>query len=78
MLRSRISVQRPEKLPCAWAGDGQTTENLHRELEEVAVRSGWTIVGAYEDAGVSGADGRDKRPAFDRLCKDAARRKLMS
>jgi DNA invertase Pin-like site-specific DNA recombinase len=56
--------------------DGQTTENLHRELEEVAVRSGWTIVGAYEDAGVSGADGRDKRPAFDRLCKDAARRRF--
>src|SRR4051794_33501086 len=56
--------------------DGQTTENQRRELEEVATRSGWTIVGVYEAAGVSGANGRDKRPAFDRLCKDAARRKF--
>jgi DNA invertase Pin-like site-specific DNA recombinase len=27
----------------------------------------------YRDHGVSGAKGRDKRPAFDKLCKDAAR-----
>jgi len=56
--------------------DGQTTENQHRELEDVAARSGWTVVGVYEDAGVSGAKGRDKRPAFDKLCRDAARRKF--
>ena len=30
----------------------------------------------YEDAGISGARGRDKRPAFDKLNKDAARRKF--
>src|SRR3954454_20501218 len=35
-----------------------------------------TVVGVYEDAGVSGAKGRDKRPAFDKLCRDAARRKF--
>src|SRR4051812_44749304 len=56
--------------------DGQTTENQRRELEDVAARSGWTVVGVYEDAGVSGAKGRDKRPAFDKLCRDAARRKF--
>lgn len=54
--------------------DGQTTENQRRELDLVAQRSGWDIVEVYEDRGVSGAKGRDKRPAFDRLCKDAARR----
>jgi DNA invertase Pin-like site-specific DNA recombinase len=54
----------------------QTTDNQHRELEEVASRSGWNIVEVYEDAGISGAKGRDKRPAFDRLCKDASRRKF--
>jgi DNA invertase Pin-like site-specific DNA recombinase len=54
----------------------QTTENQRRELEAVAVRSGWEIVGVYEDAGVSGAKGRDKRPAFDRLMRDATARKL--
>ena len=51
----------------------QTSENQRRELEEVAQRSGWEIVAVYEDAGVSGAKGRDKRPAFDKLNKDAAR-----
>ena len=56
--------------------DEQTTENQRRELEEVAARSGWTIVEVYEDAGISGAKGRDQRPAFDRLCKDASRRKF--
>ena len=56
--------------------DGQTTENQRRELEDVAARSGWTIVGVYEDAGVSGAKGRDKRPAFDVLCRAATRREF--
>jgi DNA invertase Pin-like site-specific DNA recombinase len=56
--------------------DGQTTENQRRELEAVAARSGWEIVGFYEDAGISGAKGRDKRPGFDRLLKDATARKI--
>jgi DNA invertase Pin-like site-specific DNA recombinase len=30
----------------------------------------------YVDHGISGAKGRDKRPAFDRMCQDAARGKL--
>ncbi len=56
--------------------DSQTTANQRRELEAVAARSGWTVVGYYEDAGISGAKGRDKRPAFDRLMKDATARKI--
>ena len=56
--------------------DGQTTTNQRRELEAVAARSGWEIVGFYEDAGISGAKGRDKRPGFDRLLKDATARKI--
>jgi len=56
--------------------DGQTTENQRLELEGVAQRSGWEIVGVYEDHGISGSKGRDKRPEFDRLCKDATRRKF--
>lgn len=55
---------------------GQTTENQRRELEAVAARSGWQIVRFYEDAGISGAKGRDKRPGFDRLLKDATARKI--
>jgi hypothetical protein len=30
----------------------------------------------YEDAGISGSRGRDRRPAFDRLLKDATRRRF--
>jgi DNA invertase Pin-like site-specific DNA recombinase len=56
--------------------DSQTTENQRRELEAVAVRSGWQVVGFYEDAGISGAKGRDKRPGFDRLLRDATARKV--
>lgn len=54
----------------------QTTENQRRELEHVAERAGWIIAEVYEDAGISGAKGRDLRPAFDRLLKDAARRRF--
>ena len=56
--------------------DGQTTENQRRELEAIAARSGWEVVGFYEDAGISGAKGRDKRPGFDRLLKDVTNRKV--
>ena len=56
--------------------DGQTTENQRRELGAVAAHRGWDVVDVYEDAGISGAKGRDGRPAFDRLCKDAARRRF--
>ena len=54
----------------------QTTENQRRELEQVAKRSGWDVVEIYEDAGISGANGREKRPAFDKLLKDASRREF--
>ncbi len=51
--------------------NGQTTENQRRELEMVATQRGWKVVATYEDAGISGAKGRDKRPGFDRMLKDA-------
>ena len=54
----------------------QTTENQRLELVAAAKRSGWEIVEIYEDAGVSGAKGRDKRPEFDRLLKGAVRREF--
>lgn len=56
--------------------DGQTTENQRLLLAEVAERRGWSVVAVYEDAGISGAKGREKRPAFDRMLKDAARRRF--
>jgi DNA invertase Pin-like site-specific DNA recombinase len=55
---------------------GQTCENQRKELLRVAKHRGWQIVETYIDHGISGAKGRDKRPAFDRLCNDAAHGKL--
>lgn len=56
--------------------DNQTTANQERELRAVADRMGYEIVKVYRDHGISGAKGRDLRPAFDALCKDAARRQF--
>jgi len=53
--------------------NGQTTLNQQRELEQVAANSGWEIVRVYQDEGISGAKGRDKRPAYDELLRDATR-----
>jgi DNA invertase Pin-like site-specific DNA recombinase len=54
----------------------QTTANQERELREVASRMGCEIVHVYKDHGISGAKGRDRRPEFDRLLRDAAQRKF--
>ena len=54
----------------------QTTANQERELREIAGRMGCEIVKVYKDHGISGAKGRDKRPAFDKLCRYAARREF--
>jgi DNA invertase Pin-like site-specific DNA recombinase len=52
----------------------QTTANQERELRQAAERAGWQVTRVYKDHGISGAKGRDKRPAFDALHKAAARR----
>ena len=54
----------------------QTTANQECEPREIASRMGCEIVKVYRDHGISGAKGRDKRPAFDKLCRDAARREF--
>ena len=41
-----------------------------------AGRRGCEIVKVYKDHGVSGAKGRDKRPGFDALCRDATKRQF--
>ena len=59
-----------------------STRNGHQEpevqlmaLRRVAERARWQVVEEYVDHGISGANVRDKRPAFDRLLKDATRRR---
>jgi DNA invertase Pin-like site-specific DNA recombinase len=54
----------------------QNTDNQELELRQIAERAGWQVVKVYKDQGISGAKGRDQRPAFDALWKDACGRKL--
>jgi DNA invertase Pin-like site-specific DNA recombinase len=54
----------------------QTTANQRLELERWAIAHGYQVVAVYEDHGISGAKGRDRRPEFDRALKDATRRKF--
>ena len=56
--------------------DGQTCENQERELRTSAARMGHEVVAVYRDDGISGARGRDRRPGFDALHRDIARRKF--
>lgn len=56
--------------------DGQTVENQRLVLQQVAERRGWGVVRSYEDSGISGAKGRDKRPGLDGALKDAVRRRF--
>jgi DNA invertase Pin-like site-specific DNA recombinase len=48
----------------------QTTENQLRELTSYCDRMGYEVVKVYEDE-VSGSKTREKRPAYNELCKDA-------
>lgn len=56
--------------------DQQTVQNQLDVLHEVARRSGWDVVHVFADEGISGANGRDKRPAFDALLKAISRREI--
>ncbi len=54
----------------------QNVDNQTQELERLAALRGWTIVTTYRDEGISGAKGRDGRPALDQMLKAATRREF--
>ena len=54
----------------------QTTANQERELRQVAERMGCEVVKVYKDHGISGVKRRDRRPAFDAMCRDATKRQF--
>jgi DNA invertase Pin-like site-specific DNA recombinase len=53
----------------------QTTENQLRELTSYCDRMGYEVVKVYEDE-VSGSKTREKRPAYNQMCKDAFLKKF--
>ena len=63
-------------LYCRVSTDNQTVENQLIQLREVALRNGWEVVNEYCDEGISGAKGRDQRPAFNELLKAANRKQF--
>src|SRR5215468_3554095 len=58
------------------SSDAQSTDMQRHELSAWAERAGHSVVKVYEDQGISGAKGRDKRPAFDAMLKGAVRREF--
>lgn len=58
------------------SSDGQSVNLQLAELREVAERRGWEIVKEFTDKGISGAKGRDQRPALDAMLKAAIRREF--
>lgn len=54
----------------------QTPENQLQELRAVATRMGWQVLDEYIDHGISGAKGRDQRPAYDQLYGAIVRREV--
>jgi len=56
--------------------DKQTVGNQVAVLRQIAKRRGWEVVEQYDDAGISGSKGRERRPGLDQMLKDASRRKF--
>lgn len=53
----------------------QSTDRQRAALAEVAKHRGWQVT-VFEDAGISGAKGRDQRPALDAMLRDVTRGKF--
>src|SRR5713226_7822194 len=68
-LRSREVSMKHVAIYLRVSTSKQDTDNQRRQLEAVAERSGWKVVKVYEDAGISGAKGRDQRPGLDAMMK---------
>lgn len=56
--------------------DQQTTDNQKLELQAVAERLGWNIVAILADHAISGAKGREQRPAFNQLMTMVTRKEI--
>ena len=73
---SRAQAKRRLALYLRVSTSEQTTRNQRRELEAVAKRHGWEVAAVFEDAGISGAKGREGRPGLAAMMKAIARREF--
>jgi DNA invertase Pin-like site-specific DNA recombinase len=71
-----MTAERTVALYLRVSTDDQTVENQRRELMAACERRGWQVVAEFCDEGISGANGRDKRPGFDNLCRAVVRRQF--
>jgi len=55
---------------------GQTVTNQVRVLEQAAKRHGWKVAEVFQDEGISGAKGRDARPAYKALYQAIMRKEV--
>jgi len=55
---------------------GQDTEPQLQAIKAAVEKSGDVLVNVYKDHGISGAKGRDQRPALDLMLKDAVAKKF--
>jgi DNA invertase Pin-like site-specific DNA recombinase len=53
-----------------------STSNQEHALRQAAERAGWQVAKVYKDHGISAAKERNRRPAFDALCRDATTRQF--
>ena len=74
--KSGVAMQKRAAIYVRVSTDKQTVENQVRELRQIAERRGWQVVEEYNDAGISGAKGRNLRPGLDKMLKDAQRRRF--
>lgn len=53
--------------------DHQSVNNQLEDLRRVGERLGWSVAGEYVDKGISGAKGREGRPALDKMLRGVTR-----
>ena len=64
---------------CVYARVSHTSGSVERqirELKEIAAKNDWVIVDTYIDHGISGAKGKDGRPALKQMMDDSITRKF--
>jgi DNA invertase Pin-like site-specific DNA recombinase len=76
MFVQPIEVPMRVALYCRVSTAHQSSDNQLQELERVASTRGWNVVRTFRDDGISGAKGREERPALDALLKAASRREI--